>query len=72
MTLWHTNMRTFKRGVLARRELLNLYGGSNDRFSASVSQKRLELKSLNGHTKAEQLGHRIPELLSLHRSLKAL
>ena len=35
-----------------------LYGIFNNRFSASVSQKRLELKSIKGQTKAEKLGAR--------------
>ena len=44
----------------------------NSRFSASVSQKRLELKSLKGQTKAEELGTPGPKLLSLRLLLKAL
>ena len=35
------------------------------------SEKRLEIKSLKGQTKAEELGGRPPDLLSLRLSLKA-
>jgi hypothetical protein len=47
-------------------------------FPPSFPEKRLELKSLKGQTKAEELGdrvpdmHMVPELLSLRLSLKAL
>ena len=53
-------------------DLLNLYGVFNSRFSASVSQKLLELKSLKRQTKAEEEGTLGSELLSLRLSLKAL
>ena len=46
--------------------------GSNRRFPPSVSQKRLDLKSLKRQTKAEELGTPCPDLLSLRLSLKAL
>jgi hypothetical protein len=56
--------------------LLNLYfrkyGIFNSRFSTSVSQKRLELKSFKGRTKAEEVADRVRDLLSLHPPLKAL
>jgi hypothetical protein len=41
-------------------------------FARVFPEKRLELKSLKGWTKAEELGDRVPELLSLRPSLKAL
>jgi hypothetical protein len=41
-------------------DFLNLYGIFNSGFSASVSQKRLELKSFKGRTKAEELGDLVP------------
>ena len=42
------------------------------RFPTVFPKKRLELKSLKGQTKTEELGARGPELLSLRLSLKAL
>ena len=67
---------------------LNLYGVFNSRFYPSVSQKRLELKSLKRQTKAEEEGTPLkslkmqtkaeeeetpgPFLLSLRLSLKTL
>jgi hypothetical protein len=42
------------------------------RFPRVFSKKRLEQKSLKRQTKAEELGARGPELLSLRLSLKAL
>jgi hypothetical protein len=41
-------------------------------FARVFPEKRLELKSLKGWTKAEELGDRVPELLSLRPSIKAL
>ena len=41
-------------------------------FREFFPKKRLELKSLKGQTKAEELGAPCPELLSLRLSLKAL
>ena len=41
-------------------------------FGSVSPEKRLELKSLRGWTKAEELGDQVPELLSLRLSLKAL
>jgi hypothetical protein len=41
-------------------------------FSGVFPEKRLELKSLTGQTKAEQLGDQFPELLSLRLPLKTL
>jgi hypothetical protein len=41
-------------------------------FAGVFPEKRLELKSLNGWTKAEEEGPRGPFLLSLRLSLKAL
>jgi hypothetical protein len=41
-------------------------------FPPVFLDKRLDLKSLNGWTKAEELGARCPELLSPRPSLKAL
>jgi hypothetical protein len=35
-------------------------------------EKRLELKSFKGQTKAEELGDPVPDLLNLRLSLKAL
>jgi hypothetical protein len=46
-----------------------VYGIFNSRFWSSVSQKRLELKSLKGQTKAEELWTPCPELLSLRLPL---
>jgi hypothetical protein len=40
-------------------------------FARVFPEKRLELKSLKGQTKAEELGNQVPELLSLRLSLKA-
>ena len=37
-------------------DFLNLYGIFNSRFPVSFSEKRLELKSLKGQTKAEEEG----------------
>jgi hypothetical protein len=53
-------------------DFLNVDGVSNSRFCPSVSQKRLELKSLKRQTKAEELGTRGPQVLSLRPHLKAL
>ena len=53
-------------------EFLNLYGVFNSRFSNSFFKKRLDLKSFKGEMKAEELGDRVPELLSLRVSIKAL
>ena len=41
-------------------------------FAGVFTEKRLELKSLKGQTKAEELGAPCLELLSLRLSLKAL
>ena len=41
-------------------------------FPRVFPEKRLELKSFKGWTKAEELGARGPELLSLRPPLKAL
>jgi hypothetical protein len=41
-------------------------------FARVFSEKRLELKSLKGWTKAEEEGTRDPFLLSLRPSLKTL
>ena len=41
-------------------------------FAPVFPEKRLELKSPKGWTKAEELGDRVSELLSLRLSLKAL
>ena len=41
-------------------------------FAEETAEKRLDLKSLKGRTKAEELGDQVPELLSLRLSLKAL
>ena len=41
-------------------------------FAPFFLEKRLDLKSLKGWTKAEELGARGSELLSLRPSLKAL
>ena len=51
---------------------LNVCGIFNSRFCPSVSQKRLDLKSLKRQTKAEEEGTPGPFLLSLRLSLKAL
>jgi hypothetical protein len=53
-------------------DFLNLYGVFNSKFSVSDSQKRLDLKSFKGRTKAEELGPPWFELLSLRPPLKAL
>ena len=54
-------------------EFLNLYGVFNSAgFGPVFPEKRLDLKSLKGWAKAEELGARGSELLSLHPSLKAL
>ena len=41
-------------------------------FARETAEERLDLKSLKRQTKAEELGTRGPELLSLRLSLKAL
>jgi hypothetical protein len=41
-------------------------------FARVFSKKRLELKSLKGQTKAEELGAPCPEFLRLRLPLKAL
>ena len=41
-------------------------------FAGVFLEKRLDLKSLKGQTKAEELRDRVPELLSLRLLLKAL
>ena len=41
-------------------------------FARVFPEKRLELKSLKGQTKTEELGTRSPELLSFRLPLKAL
>ena len=41
-------------------------------FCVGFPEKRLELKSLKGQTKVEELGDPVPELLSLRLPLKAL
>jgi hypothetical protein len=41
-------------------------------FPWVFSEKRLELKSLKGQTKTEELGDQVPVLLSLRLPLKAL
>jgi hypothetical protein len=41
-------------------------------FGSILLEKRLELKSLKGQTKAEELEARCPELLSLRVPIKAL
>ena len=41
-------------------------------FARVFPKKRLELKSLKGWTKAEELRDPVPKLLSLRLSLKAL
>ena len=42
------------------------------RFAPVFPEKRLELKSPKGWTKAEKLGDLVPELLSLRPPLRAL
>ena len=41
-------------------------------FPPVFPEKRLELQSLKGQTKAEELGDLVPELLSVRLPLKAL
>ena len=41
-------------------------------FVPETAEKRLDLKSFKGWTKAEELGARFPKLLSLRLPLKAL
>jgi hypothetical protein len=41
-------------------------------FAPESAEKRLDLKSLNGQTEAEELGARVPELLSLRLPPNAL
>jgi hypothetical protein len=41
-------------------------------FPPVFLEKRLDLKSLKGHTKAEELEDRVPDLISLRLSFKAL
>ena len=41
-------------------------------FARVFPKERLELKSLKGWAKAEEPGDRVPELVSLRPSLKAL
>jgi hypothetical protein len=41
-------------------------------LTAGFPEKRLELKSLKRQTKAEELGDRVAELLSIRLSLKTL
>jgi hypothetical protein len=41
-------------------------------FARVFLEERLDLKSLKGWTKAEELGNPVPELLNLRSSLKAL
>jgi hypothetical protein len=41
-------------------------------FPTDLREKRLELKSLKGRTKAEELRDPVPDLLSLRPPLKAL
>ena len=41
-------------------------------FAGVCPEKRLELKSLKGQTKAEELGDLVPERLSFRLPLKAL
>ena len=41
-------------------------------FARETVEKRLDLKSLKGQTKAEELADVVPELLSLRLPLKAL
>jgi hypothetical protein len=41
-------------------------------FARVFPEKRLELKSLKGQTKPEELEDQVPELLSLRLPLKAL
>ena len=41
-------------------------------FAEETAEERLDLKSLKGRTKAEELGDPVPELLSFRPSLKAL
>ena len=53
-------------------DLLNLYDIFDSRFRSSVSQKRLELKSLQGQTSAEELMTPRLHLLSPRLPLKAL
>jgi hypothetical protein len=53
-------------------DFLNLYGIFNSKFFASVSQERLEPKSLKGQTKAAELGDPVLDLLRLRLSIKAL
>jgi hypothetical protein len=45
---------------------------STSGFARVFPEKQLELKSLKGQTKAEELGDRVPELRSLRLPLKAL
>ena len=41
-------------------------------FPPETAEKRLDLNSLQGQTKAEELGDRVRELLTLRLPLKAL
>jgi hypothetical protein len=41
-------------------------------FGSVFPEERLELKSLQGQTKAEELGQQLPELVSLRLPLTAL
>jgi hypothetical protein len=41
-------------------------------FARETAEKRLDLKSLKGQTKAEERADDVPELLSLRHPLKAL
>ena len=47
-------------------------GFSTAGFPRVFPEKRLELKSLKGQTKVEELGDPVPDLLSLRLPLKAL
>jgi hypothetical protein len=59
------------RSTIPPYDFLNLYGVFNSGFPLVFPEKRLELKSLKRQTKAEELGARCPELLSLRLSLNA-
>ena len=45
---------------------------SVSQFPISIPEKRLDLKSLKGRIKAEELWHQLSQLLSLRPPLKAL
>jgi hypothetical protein len=55
-------------------DFLNVYGNffKTARFLLETTEEWLDLNSLKGQTKAEEHGGRVPELLSLRLSLKAI